>query len=418
MTFRFLHIADLHLDSAYGGSPPTVERLRSATKEALSRAVAFAIDETLDAVLIAGDAFDEERLGFEARAAFRRELERLSEHGITVVYITGNHDPGAAAGRAAGLRLARSIGSPGRAPIHVVLDGTPRLLHLRSRGGDEAAEVIAVGHATSRVTDNLARAMRETLDADAGARRLPRIGLLHTQVGSAAGAEGHEPYAPCTASDLMACDLDYWALGHVHIRGQVDPAVPAYYAGNLQGRNARESGPKGGWLVELDTDGLTHEPEFIPFAPVEFFRCEGEPSKDDEPEDLAGVIAAALDEAASLGHAPAARELIVRLDVTGHGGRWPDGFAEAVRDELQRLSGPVFGDFLEVQLRAARGGKPSTLEALKTLEELRAMIEGTPSALREALAVCRALDAKSAESREPAELEDALLQRLAARTRS
>ncbi|MGK0484455.1 MAG: hypothetical protein ACJAQ3_004445, partial [Planctomycetota bacterium] len=64
------------------------------------------------------------------------------------------------------------------------------------------------------------------------------------------------------------------------------------------------------------------------------------------------------------------------------------------------------------------GGKPSTLEALKTLEELRAMIEGTPSALREALAVCRALDAESAESREPAELEDALLQRLAARTRS
>ena len=44
MGFRFLHLADLHLETRFGGSTATRERLRRATHEAFERAVcAFAI---------------------------------------------------------------------------------------------------------------------------------------------------------------------------------------------------------------------------------------------------------------------------------------------------------------------------------------------------------------------------------------
>ena len=109
----------------------------------------------------------------------------------------------------------------------------------------------------------------------------------------------------------MACDADYWALGHVHVRGRIDPAVPAYYSGNLQGRHAKETGAKGGLLVELDADGLDGDPEFVALAPVEFFSCAIELPDGAEPEEVAERVAAALDKAATDGQGPSARELVL-----------------------------------------------------------------------------------------------------------
>ena len=59
MTFRFLHLADLHLETVYGGRASTRERLREASLQAFERAVDFALARRLDALLIAGDAFDD-----------------------------------------------------------------------------------------------------------------------------------------------------------------------------------------------------------------------------------------------------------------------------------------------------------------------------------------------------------------------
>ena len=408
MAFRFLHLADLHLDSAYGGSAQTAERLRHALGLPGWPAASFAIDASLDAVLIAGDAFDDERLGYESRAVFRREVHRLAGAGVSVVYITGNHDPGTAAGRAAGLRLESAPGGGPNAPIYAVLGGAPRSIVLKGKNGEDAAVVVAAGHSTSRVTDNLAVRMRPALES-AATTGLPRIGLLHTQVGSARGSDGHQPYAPCSVADLMAADADYWALGHVHIRGQVDEIVPAFYAGNLQGRHAKETGPKGGLLVELDADGLEGEPEFVAFAPVEFFACSGEFPHGAEPEEVADEIAAELDESAAKGTGPTARELVIRM---AYGGPLAPSvldrdFEAAVREELQRRSGAVFGDILEVQLRPERT-HAAAVEP-ESVQELVAHIEQTPSALREALAVCRERDAASTGT---SQLTEALLRRL------
>jgi exonuclease SbcD len=78
------------------------------------------------------------------------------------------------------------------------------------------------------------------------------VGVLHT---CATGREGHEPYAPCSLETLRAKGYDYWALGHVHRREVLLDDPPVVFAGNTQGRHARETGAKGCYLVTVDDAG-------------------------------------------------------------------------------------------------------------------------------------------------------------------
>lgn len=397
MTVRVLHLADLHVDSTYGGRPETRARLRRATLEALGRAVRYAVDEDLDAVLIAGDAFDDERLGYDARAHVRREIGRLARAGIPVVYSTGNHDPGAP-GRAATRLFPASLTEPSeataaqphRAPLHVVTGSEPRTIVLARRGTPKL-RVTAAGHESPHVTDDLsARFERPPRDG------LPAIALLHTQVGSARGAEGHAPYAPSHLATLRASGFDYWALGHVHVRGRVAPDVNAWYAGNLQGRNAKESGPKGGLLVELDGDGLVGAPTFIAFSDVEFCTVELDvPFELEMPEEVAeeaaGVLRRELFERTA---PPAPRAAIVRLtgaavsrSVARLRGDPParTAFEDAVASEIGARLGEI--DVLEVEHRLEARLEP------EHHDERLSEIESTPSALREALRIARRIEA-------------------------
>lgn len=61
-TVRFVHAADIHLDSPLKGlekyeSAP-VEKIREATREAFKNLIAFCIEEKVDLLLISGDLFD------------------------------------------------------------------------------------------------------------------------------------------------------------------------------------------------------------------------------------------------------------------------------------------------------------------------------------------------------------------------
>jgi DNA repair protein SbcD/Mre11 len=75
------------------------------------------------------------------------------------------------------------------------------------------------------------------------------IGLLHT---SLTGRLGHDTYAPCSETDLHRKAYGYWALGHVHQPEVIcrDPWI--VFAGYFQGRDAREVGPRGCWLVTVN----------------------------------------------------------------------------------------------------------------------------------------------------------------------
>ena len=95
---RFVHAADLHLDSPFTGirsaAPENVaQALYRATFEAYEKIVDLCIDEGVDALLVAGDVYDGADRSLRAQQAFIRGLQRLDEAGVRSFVCHGNHDP-------------------------------------------------------------------------------------------------------------------------------------------------------------------------------------------------------------------------------------------------------------------------------------------------------------------------------------
>ena len=125
---------------------------------------------------------------------------------------------------------------------------------------------MAAGHQTPHESENLAA----TFPSAPGPE--PSIALLHADVQGVSGAPDDETaraYAPATRDDLDP-GYAYWALGHIHTRQAVRDDPPAWYSGNLQGRDFGETGPKGVLVVELDLPAPPH----IRFQPLARARWE------------------------------------------------------------------------------------------------------------------------------------------------
>src|SRR5271166_6576780 len=96
MAISFIHAADIHLDSPLKGleryENAPVERIRWATRRALTRLIDLAIDKCVDFVLIAGDLYDGDWRDYSTLQHLKRELGRLRDQRIPVILIAGNHD--------------------------------------------------------------------------------------------------------------------------------------------------------------------------------------------------------------------------------------------------------------------------------------------------------------------------------------
>jgi predicted MPP superfamily phosphohydrolase len=238
VSFRFLHAADIHLDSPlhglsrYEGLP---ERdVRSATRAAFDNLVQYAIDDAVDFVLIAGDLFDGEWRDMSTGLYFARAIGRLDQAGIPVFLLAGNHDAESV--------ITRSVPWP----PNVRLFGTKRPeTHTLA---DLRVAIHGQSFATPAVTDNLVLAYPEA------AIHHFNIGMLHTAL---AGRQGHAAYAPCSLDDLKSKRYDYWALGHVHEHEIVCEEPHVVFPGNTQGRTIRETGPKGAVIVTVEDARVT-----------------------------------------------------------------------------------------------------------------------------------------------------------------
>lgn len=100
-----------------------------------------------------------------------------------------------------------------------------------------------ISYETSAVTDNRTIHFPEKKDD------LYHIGILH---GQADGYSGHSRYAPFLISELLKKGYDYWALGHIHKKMDLQVEPPVRYSGNIQGRHSGETGEKGGYIVTLN----------------------------------------------------------------------------------------------------------------------------------------------------------------------
>jgi DNA repair exonuclease SbcCD nuclease subunit len=296
MPISFLHAADIHLDSPLKGleryeSAP-VDRIRGATRRAFSRMIDLAIEKRVHFVLIAGDLYDGDWRDYNTGLFLVKELGRLRDHKIRVVLIQGNHDAANKMTRALLLPDNARLLSPDRAET-VFWDDLGVAIHGQS-------------FAKAAVLENLATAYPVPQSG------CLNIGLLHTCL---EGADGHEPYAPCTLEDLKHHGYDYWALGHIHT-GRIlcdEPLVA--FSGNVQGRHARETGPKGCMIVNVAPSGRI-EHDFHRLDVVRWERLRIDVSEVDTESILFDRAAESLDNLLASDSDPE-RLLAVRLVLAG-----------------------------------------------------------------------------------------------------
>jgi len=251
--FRFLHLADVHLDTPFEGrSSELRQMLKESQQESFRKAVDLAIAEKTDAVLIAGDLFDNQYLSFSTERFLMEQSYRLDQAEIPCVYVTGNHDPGTRSCR------VQNIDWPSR--FHLLGRPVPHKVEISNGNGQPVGAVIGAGHDSPAESRNLVVDFPE-----GGSEGVPVVGLLHTLVTTAKSAEEHGRYAPCSCQDLASRNYAYWALGHVHSHQKISEDIEAWYPGVLQGRHPGEMGIKGGLMVTIPDQGLPSV-EFRPLA--------------------------------------------------------------------------------------------------------------------------------------------------------
>ena len=251
--FKFIHAADVHLDSPLRGlsryeSAPA-ESIRNACRRAFENLVDRAIEEKVAFVLLAGDLYDGDWKDYNTGIFLSQQMGRLSQQNISVFTVAGNHD--------AANRMTKALDSPTNMTIlssrkveTIKLDDLAVAIHGRSFGTQHVEENLSAGFGVAE-------------------KGMFNIGLLHTSLD---GREGHAVYAPCALDDLRFKGYQYWALGHIHKQEFVSEDPWIVFPGCIQGRHIRETGPKGCVLVTVE-DGTITKVEKIPLDVLRWVQC-------------------------------------------------------------------------------------------------------------------------------------------------
>lgn len=339
--FRFVHAADLHLDTPFEGlreAAPDVRRaLRDASLAAFDALVDLCLEVDAAFLLIAGDVYDGAERGLRAQLRFRAGLDRLSRAGVGVFVVHGNHDP-----TEEGWSAIRDW------PEGTRVFGCERVESVPvERDGERIATVYGISYPRRDVHENLALAFprRQAGGGEAGREDGGlglRVALLHCNAG---GHAGHAPYAACSVGDLSGAAVDYWALGHVHTRQVLCESPWIVYPGNLQGRSPHpgEQGEKGAVVVDVE-GGRVAKVGFRALDRVRFLSVELDVG---EHGDLGAVERALQQRADDLRDAHPDRALVLGGRLTGR---------SALRADLSRAGS--LPELLESLRDTRRGQEP------------------------------------------------------------
>jgi exonuclease SbcD len=349
--FRFIHTADIHLDSPLKSlalrDPQAAECIGGATRRSFEKIIDLCLEEHVNALIIAGDLYDGDLRSMKTAIFLIRQMQRLQEANIRVFLIRGNHDS--------------------ESSITKYLD-FPKNVHVfTGRGGVEELEefrvaIHGVSYAQRHAPESLLRKYRQPV---AG---FFNIGIMHT---SLLGAAGHDAYAPCTVKDLASHGFNYWALGHIHQRCvyQQDPLI--VMPGIPQGRDIGESGSGSVTFVEVSDTGIKIDERFT--AEAEFKRVKIDLADVTEWPEMVEKLRRTIKEAQK---AIQSKYLVCRTTLVGksplycHIRRDIDRLREEARDAAKEI-GAVFMEGVDNQLQPWT----SRVNLADPVEELRSLMQ-------------------------------------------
>ncbi|MBZ7921152.1 DNA repair exonuclease [Ensifer adhaerens] len=358
MPFRFVHTADLHLDSPLRSlalrNADLAEIVRGASRRAFVKIVDLCIAEKVDALLIAGDLYDGSQTSMNTALFLGRELRRLDETGIRTFIIRGNHD--------AQSQVTNELTLP---PSAHVFKGRSKAVLAKTLASGRDVYVHGVSFASPHAPESLLPAFQPPTP---GALN---IGMLHT---SLAGASGHDPYAPCSTGDLVAHGFDYWALGHIHQR-QIHATAPfVVMPGIPQGRDVNEAGVKSVTLVAFDDDGRAEIAE-LPIGIASFERLSVDISGLSEWRDVLDAVKQAL---VRVSTDTLAENVILRVTLTGATSlAWRlRRDADLLRAEIDNIAAGIVVCWIEkLDLACSNPMVEKTGAMLDPVDELVALVE-------------------------------------------
>lgn len=273
MPFSILHCADTHLGvETYGRTDPS-SGLNTRLQD-FARSLRFtfqtAIDEQVDLVVFAGDAFRTCDPTPTHLREFASAIQMLADQHIPVVMVTGNHDAPVSFGKASSIDIFRTLGA---GTIRVADE--PSLFDIPTRKGRlqvaclpwlHRSRIVADprvdGLGETQTTDLLAAHAREQIGRLARAvdTACPSILVAHAALSDAvlSGTErtaslGRDPALSTRA--FARSEFDYVALGHIHRYQNLNTegAPPVVYAGSIEHVDfGEENEPKGFVLVQID----------------------------------------------------------------------------------------------------------------------------------------------------------------------
>ena len=376
MTLRFVHAADLHLDSPFTGirsaAPENVaQALYSATFDSYRNIIDLCISEQVDALLVAGDIYDGVDRSLRAQRAFIDGLGSLHAAGIRSFVCHGNHDP------LDGWEARLSY------PAGCHRFGTEFSAEPVFADDPDRALVYGISYPTRDVYENLVSRLGPVNE------RAFTIGLLHANVG---GNADHALYAPCSLDDLAQSGINYWALGHVHTRQILREQTPTVvYPGNPQGRHPNEAGARGVYLVEVDSNGNVS----LDFRPNDTVRWERAPIDISALETEQDLLNEVDDVMQGLLDGSDGKSVVARITLAGRGelNRFlslPNAVDDLLAGTNEQWAGRsqfVWCERIEdetaapIDRAALRAGEDFVAEVLRTADQLKE----TPGSLRDGL---------------------------------
>lgn len=239
MSFRFVHTADIHLDSPLRSlalrHPELAEVIGNATRKAFVKIIDLCLEERVNALLLAGDLYDGEQTSMKTARFLAGELRRLHEAGIQTFVIRGNHD--------ALSKITRELVLPDSVTVF-----GPRADLVAINCGNHCHPIVIHGLSFTKphAPESLLPQFKPPVEGAVN------IGMMHTSLG---GSPGHDRYAPCSLADLEQTGFRYWALGHIHKRSTAEGQCTVVMPGSPQGRDINEAGQKSVSLVTVADDG-------------------------------------------------------------------------------------------------------------------------------------------------------------------
>ncbi|MCT7670635.1 MAG: DNA repair exonuclease [Lactobacillus iners] len=251
---KFLHIADVHLDSPFLGlsflPSELFGQIKNAIQLSFEKAVNFAIDHDVDLVLLAGDTFDSIHPTPQSKIFFANQIKRLVDRQIQVVMVLGNHDYS----QIDDLLLNES-------PYFKIIGSNEQIEQVDFMTKSQYKyRVVGFSYQHNHITEDIIAKYPPKSTS------IYTIGLAHA--GMKQSSVDQNNYAPFTLNEVKDLNYDYFALGHIHLRQVLSQEPWIVYSGNLQGRHVNEKDAKGFYFGQVDEQSQNTQLQFIDVSPI------------------------------------------------------------------------------------------------------------------------------------------------------